>query len=192
MTNLQMNSITTRAIKTPVALIAAVARNGVIGRDNQLPWRLPGELKYFKAVTLGKPVVMGRKTFESLGKPLPGRTNIVITRDKTFRPADAEVVIAESVEAALLQADAVAQRDGVAEIMVIGGGEIYRQTLPNAQTLYLTEVQAEVDGDAYFPAVDLSEWEAIKREVVPAATPDNFAYVLAVYQRKEWSTKTGI
>jgi len=184
MIDFKTTDIQSLEIKTPIALIAAVARNGVIGRDNQMPWRLPGELKYFKAVTLGKPVVMGRKTFESLGKPLPGRTNIIITRDKTFRAADAGVVIVESVEAALLQADAIAQRDGVAEIMVIGGGEIYRQTLPGAHILYLTEVQAEVEGDAYFPAVNFSEWESIKRELVPAATPDNFAYVLAVYRRK--------
>src|SRR5690606_8908083 len=117
--------------KTPIALIAAVARNGVIGRDNQLPWRLPGELKYFKAVTLGKPVVMGRKTFPSLGKPLPGRSNIVITRDSKFAAAD--VVVVDRIDAALQQADVIAQRDAVAEIMVIGGADIYRQTLDRAQ-----------------------------------------------------------
>jgi len=150
------------AIKTPIALIAAVARNGVIGRDNQLPWRLPGELKYFKAVTLGKPVVMGRKTFQSLGKPLPGRTNIIVTRDKNFSAED--VVIVDSIDAALQQADVIAQRDGVAEIMVIGGADIYRQTLPLAAVLYLTEVQADVDGDAFFPAVDFSQWQQQRRE----------------------------
>lgn len=171
--------------KTPIALIAALARNGVIGRDNQLPWRLPGELKYFKTVTLGKPVVMGRKTFESLGKPLPGRTNIVITRDKHFTAA--EIVIADSVESALQQADAIAQRDAVAEIMVIGGADIYRQTLALAQRLYLTEVQADVDGDAYFPSVDFAQWSLLRREAVPAPTPESFAYDLCVYQRKSLS-----
>jgi dihydrofolate reductase len=168
-------------IKTTLALIAAVARNGVIGRDNQLPWRLPGELKYFKAVTLGKPVVMGRKTFESLGRPLPGRTNIVITRDRAF--AAEGVVIVASVEAALSEADAVARRDGADEIMVIGGAEIYRQTLPQADVLYLTEVQAEVEGDAFFPDYDRTGWALTKREHVEPPSPDNFAYDLCVYRR---------
>lgn len=168
--------------KTPIALIAAVARNGVIGRDNQLPWRLPGELKYFKAVTLGKPVVMGRKTFESLGKPLPGRTNIVITRDSKFAAAD--VVVVDSIDAALQQADVIAQRDAVAEIMVIGGADIYRQTLDRAQRLYLTEVQADVDGDAYFPTVDFAQWSLLQREAVSTPTPESFAYDLCVYQRQ--------
>jgi dihydrofolate reductase len=170
-------------IQTPVALIAAVARNGVIGRDNQLPWRLPGELKYFKATTLGKPVVMGRKTFESLGKPLPERTNIVISRDKNY-VVPAGVVVVDNVEAALQQADAIAQRDGVDEIMVIGGAEIYRQTLPVAALLYLTEVQADVDGDAFFPAMDFSQWECVKRAAVPAATAETFAYELVLYRRR--------
>jgi dihydrofolate reductase len=167
--------------ETPIALIAAVARNGVIGRDNQLPWRLPGELKYFKAMTLGKPVVMGRKTFESLGKPLPGRTNIVITRDPGFA-ADGAVIVA-SIEAALREADAIARRDGVDEIMVIGGAEIYRQTLPLAAVLYLTEVQAEVEGDAYFPAIDRAGWSLERREHVAAPSPESFAYDLCVYRR---------
>lgn len=171
--------------KTPIALIAAVARNGVIGRDNQLPWRLPGELKYFKAVTLGKPVVMGRKTFESLGKPLPGRTNIVITRDKLYAAAD--IVIVDSVEAALQQADAIAQRDAAAEIMVIGGADIYRQTLALADRLYLTQVQAEVEGDAYFPDVNFVDWSLQRCEKVAAPTADSFAYDLCVYQRKALS-----
>ena len=169
-------------IQTAIALIAAVARNGVIGRDNQLPWHLPGELKYFKAVTLGKPVVMGRKTFESLGKPLPGRTNIVITRDKNFG-VDAAVIVVGSIDAALRRADVIAQRDGASEIMVIGGAEIYRQALPLADVLYLTEVQADVDGDAHFPDVDFAQWQCTTREVVPAASPEHFAYDLVVYRR---------
>jgi dihydrofolate reductase len=169
------------ALKTPVALIAAVARNGVIGRDNQLPWRLPGELKYFKAVTLGKPVVMGRKTFESLGRPLPGRTNIVVTRDRGF--AAEGVVIVAGIDAALREADAIARRDGVDEIMVIGGAEIYRQTLPQADVLYLTEVQADVEGDAFFPEYDRAGWALTKREHVEPPSPDSFAYDLCVYRR---------
>src|SRR5690606_37101288 len=115
------------------------------------------ELAYFKATTLGKPVVMGRKTFESLGRPLPGRTNIVITRDRNYRAPEG-VIVVESVEGALQRADVVAQRDGVSEIMVIGGADIFRATLPLARTLYLTEVQAEVDGDTCMPAVDFGQW----------------------------------
>lgn len=173
--------------KTPVSLIAAVARNGVIGRDNQLPWRLPGELKYFKAMTLGKPVIMGRKTFESLGKPLPGRTNIVITRDPNFGAANTanavdSVVVVDSIEAALAQADAIAQRDKAETIMVIGGSDIYRQMLPLATWLYLTEVQADVEGDAYFPHIDFSQWALCRREAVPAASAETFAYDLCVYR----------
>ena len=178
-----MRALNIANVKTPIALIAAVARNGVIGRDNQMPWRLPGELQYFKATTLGKPIVMGRKTFESLGRPLPGRTNIVITRDKNFSVPEG-VLVVDSIDSALEKADAIAQRDGVDEIMVIGGGEIYRQTLPVAQILYLTEVQADVDGDAYFPAVDFSQWQSIKRETVTAASAADFTYVLAVYRKK--------
>lgn len=172
-----------------IALIVAVARNGVIGRDNQMPWRLPGELQYFKATTLGKPIVMGRKTFQSLGRPLPGRTNIVITRDKSFSAPDG-VVVVDTVDAALAAADAIAQRDGVDEIMVIGGAEIYRQTLPLADVLYVTEVQADVEGDAFFPAVDVAQWQPVKREPVPAATPETFAYDLVVYCRQPVTTAT--
>ena len=167
---------------TPVALIVAVARNGVIGKDNALPWRLKGELAYFKATTLGKPVVMGRKTFESLGRPLPGRTNIVITRDAAYA-APAGVVVVGSVDAALAQADAIAVRDGAAEIMVIGGADIFRATLPLARTLYLTEVQAEVDGDTFMPAVDFGQWQEASRTPV-AAVEDSFGYDLVVYRRR--------
>lgn len=169
--------------RSRIALIVAAARNGVIGRDNQLPWRLPGELQYFKATTLGKPIVMGRKTFESLGRPLPGRTNIVITRSPNFSAPEG-VIVVDAVETALATADAIAIRDGVGEIMVIGGADIYRQTLPLADVLYVTEVQAEVEGDAFFPTVDLTQWQTAKREAVPAATPDTFAYDLVVYRRK--------
>jgi len=169
-----------RTIKTPIALIVAVAQNGVIGRDNQLPWRLPADLKHFKATTLGKPIVMGRKTFASLGKPLPGRTNIVITRDPSFSAVGA--VVAHNVEQALTLADEVAQRDGAAEIMVIGGAEIYKQVLPLAQTLYYTRVGLDAEGDAYFPAIDWAEWHCVEEEqfVADAAAP---AYSLLRYTR---------
>ena len=144
-----------------VSLVVAMARNGVIGRDNQLPWHLPGDLKYFKSVTMGKPIVMGRKTYDSIGRPLPGRTNIVITRSD-WGVEGVEVV--NSVNAAIALAKDVAKRDGVDEVMVMGGGEIYRQTLPLADRLYITEVDAEVEGDAYFPEFDVSQWREQQRQ----------------------------
>jgi len=142
-----------------IALIAAVAENGVIGRAGGLPWRLSGDLKHFKAVTLGKPVVMGRKTFQSIGKPLPGRTNIVVTRDPDFRADGIETV--PDLAAALERAQEIAGADG--EVMVIGGGDVYRQALPSADRLYLTEVHAAPDGDAHFPAFDRAGWREASR-----------------------------
>jgi len=170
------------SIKTPIALIIAVAQNGVIGRDNQLPWRIPAEMKYFKATTIGKPVVMGRKTFESLGKPLPGRTNILLSRDKQFRVDNAVVV--NDLETALQRADDIAQRDGAAEIMVIGGADIYRQALPHAHTLYYTEVKIDAEGDAYFRDIDWSQWRCVRQQDVLAdgSVP---AYSLRQYRRAE-------
>ena len=148
---------------TPIALVVAAARNGVIGRDNQLPWRLPGDLRHFKAVTMGKPVVMGRKTFDSIGRPLPGRLNIVVSRDVHYVvPNGVELV--RSVDAALQRADAAAQASGAAEIAVIGGADIYRQTLPLAAAVYLTRVELEVDGDAFFPALDAQQWQCVQSE----------------------------
>jgi dihydrofolate reductase len=170
-------------LATPIALIVAVASNGVIGRDNTLPWRLPGDLRHFKATTLGKPIVMGRKTFESLGKPLPGRTNIVITRAAQFAAEGAVVV--HSLEAALQAADAVAQRDGAGEIMVIGGAEIYRQALPLAQVLYYTRVELEAEGDAHFDAIDWSQWQCVQQEHFAAADAGTPAYTLSTYRRNE-------
>lgn len=168
-------------ITTPIAIIVAVARNGVIGRDNTLPWRLPADLKHFKATTLGKPIVMGRKTFESLGKPLPGRTNIVITRAENFSAEGA--VIVHSLDDALQAADAVAVRDGAAEIMVIGGAQIYKEALPLAQVLYYTRVDLDVDGDAFFADVDPTQWDCVEREAFAAegAAPP---YELLRYQRR--------
>jgi dihydrofolate reductase len=168
-------------IKTPIAIIVAVAQNGVIGRDNQLPWRLPADLKHFKATTLGKPIVMGRKTFASLGKPLPGRTNIVITRDQNFTAEGA--VVAHNLNEALLHADQIAVRDGVNEIMVIGGAEIYKQALPLTQILYYTDVLIEAKGDAHFTAIDWAQWQIIEEQQF-AATADAPAYKLSTYRRQ--------
>lgn len=142
-----------------LAIIVAVAKNGVIGRNNQLPWHLPQDLKYFKAVTLGKPVIMGRKTYESIGKPLPGRTNIVISRNKDWGAADG-VIVTNSFDQALLEAQKVSGEDvqSTGEVMVIGGAEIYRSALPLADRIYLTRVDIEPEGDAFFGALNEAEW----------------------------------
>ncbi|SDK00788.1 type 3 dihydrofolate reductase [Microbulbifer yueqingensis] len=166
----------------PVALIAAVARNGAIGLGNSLPWRISGDLQYFKRTTLGKPVVMGRKTFESIGRPLPGRDNIVISRNPQWG-ADG-VISVSSLGQALAVAGESAVASGADEVMVIGGAEIYRQALPLARRLYLTEVDAEVEGDAFFPEIDDS-WVESFRECHPASDKDEYNYCLVRYDRSK-------
>ena len=145
----------------PVAMIAALSHNRVIGVENQLPWYLPEDLRFFKRMTQAKPLVMGRKTFESIGRPLPGRLNIVVTRDSTFHHDG--VRVCHDLASALALADQQATIDGCEEIMVMGGGEIYAQALPFASRLYLTEVDVEVEGDARFPELDDSQWEEAQR-----------------------------
>jgi len=142
-----------------LSLIVAMARNRVIGRDNAMPWHLPEDLKFFKSMTMGKPIVMGRKTFESIGRPLPGRLNIVITRDSAWQHEG--VAVAHSLEdaLALAQADPGAREAG--EIMVIGGEQIYRAALKKADRLYITRVDTEVAGDAYFPEFDEGDWRQV-------------------------------
>lgn len=141
-----------------LALIVAAATNNVIGLNNQLPWHLPQDLKYFKAKTLGKPIVMGRKTYESIGRPLPGRTNIVITRQLGWR-ADPDVLIAHNIVQALELARDLVGAESDAEVMVIGGAEIYRNCLPQADRVYLTRIEKDVEGDAYFPSLPEGEWQ---------------------------------
>jgi dihydrofolate reductase len=139
-----------------ITLIVAVADNGVIGRENALPWHLPDDLKRFKRLTMGKPIIMGRKTFESIGKPLPGRRNIVVTRDTNYRREGVEVVhgTTQAIEAAA----------SAAEVMVIGGAELFRQFLPDAGRIHLTRVHGNIDGDVMWPALDIRQWEVIERE----------------------------
>ena len=164
-----------------LSLIAAVSDNGVIGRDGELPWHVPGDLRFFKRVTMGKPVIMGRRTWESIRKPLPGRTNIVVTRQHGYRADGAEVTA--TLEDALALATEVATRDGVEELMVVGGEELYRLALPVADRLYITEVHADVEGDARFPAWDRSAWVEQRRERMPADDENGVAYSFVVYER---------
>ncbi len=149
-----------------VSMIAAMARNRVIGRDNQLPWHLPEDLKYFRSVTWGKPIIMGRKTFDSLGRPLPGRTNIVVTGQAGLKLAGARVTasLTEALEIAFAQAEL----DAVDEVMVIGGATLYQQLLDRADRLYLTKVDAEPDGDAWFPDFDEDRWQVTSERRVEA------------------------
>lgn len=153
-----------------IVLVVAVARNGVIGQNNGLPWHLPNDLKRFKRITLGKPVLMGRKTFESIGKPLPGRQNIVLTRDPDWH-CDG-VTVTPDLEQAIETAarDSHAQAEG---IMVIGGGELFRKALPIATRIELTEVHAEPQGDVFMPPIDRTQWvEAAREEVAADTSPD--------------------
>ena len=162
-----------------LSLIVAMSRNGVIGIDNQLPWHLPEDLKYFKSVTMGKPIIMGRKTYDSIGRPLPGRTNIVITRDPSWQAEG--VSVAQTLEAALSLGQVACNAAGADEIMVIGGEQIYRMTLPAADRLYLTQVDAEVEGDAFFPDIDLDQWQQVS-ERAPELT-DTHPYRFVILDR---------
>ncbi|MDZ5698202.1 dihydrofolate reductase [Chelativorans sp. M5D2P16] len=163
-----------------IALVVAVARNGVIGREGTMPWWLSTDLKRFKAITMGKPIVMGRKTWESIGRPLPGRLSIVISRNPAYRAEGAVTV--GSLEAALQKARGEA--DEAAEVCIIGGGEIFREALPLADVLHVTYVDVEVDGDAFFPAVDPGIWQAVSSEEVPAGEKDIYPTRYVVYQRQ--------
>lgn len=164
-----------------IVLIAAIAENGVIGRGNALPWRLKSDLAHFKALTFGKPVLMGRKTFESIGRPLKGRTNIVVTRDESF--AAAGVVAARRLEDALAAARGDALRRNTGEIMVVGGAELYAALMPRASRLEITHVNARPEGDAKFPFIDPAVWHEIARSEHPAGPHDEAAFILATYRR---------
>jgi dihydrofolate reductase len=143
-----------------LSIIVAAAENDVIGRDNALPWHLPDDLKHFKALTMGKPMLMGRKTFESIGKPLPGRTSLVLTRSKEWQREG--VIVVQSVD------EALARAGNVPELTVIGGTEVFRATLPRADRIYLTRVHAEVTGDAVMPKIDPKIWREVERTHHPA------------------------
>ena len=169
-----------------ISLVVARARNGVIGRDGALPWRLKGDLALFKALTLGKPVIMGRRTWDSLPRrPLPGRTNIVLSRDGRFEPRDA--VRSERWDEALAIAREQAGEDGVGEVCVIGGEAVFALALPTARRIHLTEVEAEPAGDARMPPFDEAGWREVRREAHPAGSSadagDEFAWTYRLLER---------
>ena len=155
-------------------LIAAVARNGAIGKDNALLWRLPEDLKFFKRTTLGSPVIMGRKTFESIGRPLPGRRNIVVTRNGAWQFDGVEVATSLDEAITLVQSEA--------QVFIIGGGELYTQALPRADQLILTEVDADFEGDTFFPTWDRTAFTEVSRESHQADA--GWAYHFVFYRRQ--------
>lgn len=165
----------------PLVLVVAVAENGVIGRKGELPWRIPGDLKHFKAVTMGKPIVMGRKTFESIGKPLPGRANIVLTRDKNWR-ADG-VIVGHSLDEVLRIANDEANKSGADAIAIIGGSALFEETLPLATKIELTEVHASPEGEVYFPRYDRNAFRETRREGPMQGEKDEHAYSVVTLER---------
>jgi dihydrofolate reductase len=165
-----------------ISLVVAIAENGVIGRNGGLPWHLSSDLKTFRRVTMGKPVIMGRKTFQSLKRPLEGRDNIVVSRDQSFRHDGA--IVERDFAAALARARDCAEARGVAEIMVIGGTDVFKEALPLARFIYKTEVQARPEGDAFFPAVDWREWEELERTPLPKGPRDEHAATFVLLERK--------
>jgi dihydrofolate reductase len=165
-----------------IIIIAAVAENGVIGRGNALPWRLKSDMTHFRALTMGKPVLLGRKTYQSIGKPLAGRTTIVISRDKNFSAPG--IVVAPNLEAALATARGDALRRGADAIIVAGGADIYGHALPLATRLVITHVHKRVDGDARFPAIDTKLWRESARSEHNPGPQDEAAFAFVSYERE--------
>jgi dihydrofolate reductase len=161
-----------------ISFLLAASENNVIGKDNKLPWHLPNDLKFFKNTTWGMPVIMGRKTFESFGKPLSGRRNIVITRNKDWKAEGVEIAgsIDEAVE--------LAKQSDVKEIFIIGGGEIFKTYFPKADRIYLTRIHHSFDGDAFFPAIDEKEWQLVKEVKCPADEKNAYPHTFQTWQRR--------
>lgn len=170
----------------PLVLVAAVAANGVIGGNNTLLWRLSSDLKRFRARTLGKPIIMGRLTYESIGRPLPGRETIVLTRDASFKPDGVHVV--SSLDEAIERATDCAASLGAHEIMVVGGSDVYRQTMPRAARLEITDVALSPEGDAHFPAIDPTHWRLVSREPQERGPADETDFAYSVYEVRRTET----
>lgn len=165
-----------------MSMIVAAARNGVIGRDNALPWRLPDDLRYFRRVTMGKPVIMGRRTFESIGRPLPGRDNIVVSRNPQFRAAGTHVV--HDLDQAYALARDAAYASGAEEVMLLGGAQLYAAALPQIQRIYLTQVHADISGDAFLPALNGDIWHEMSRQDHAAGNRNEFPFSFIVLERQ--------
>lgn len=164
-----------------LSLIWAMSDNRVIGNDNELPWHLPNDLQFFKKMTMGKPIIMGRKTFESIGRPLPGRVNIVITRSQDWQHEG--VLVVNSVDMAIQAAEDLAFDQQIEEVIIMGGAQIYKQTINKADQLYITEVKAELEGDAFFPEFDLSVWKETWREEHTKCEKNPYDYNFVVFEK---------
>ena len=168
-------------MRVAVAIIVAVAENGVIGNGDKIPWYLPGDFAHFKRMTIGKPIIMGRRTYDSIGKPLPGRTNIVITRQPDFQPTG--VTVKHNLADALEEAQRVAVADRQNEVMICGGAEIYRQAMPLADRMYVTQVAMRAEGDVFFPPIDFEQWKSGGEVKVMAHPNDSAPFRVRVYRR---------
>lgn len=168
-----------------ISMMIAAAENRVMGKDNQMPWHLPNDLQYFKKCTMGKPMIMGRKTYESLGKPLPGRPHIIVTRQENYQAPNAneQVQVVTNLADAITAAEALAANTEEQEVMVIGGAEICALAFPSTDRLYLTQVHAEVEGDVYFPEFDQNEWHEVTREDHSASDNNPYDYSFVVFER---------
>ncbi len=159
-----------------LSLIAAMANNRVIGIENRLPWHLPADLQHFKKITMGKPILMGRKTYESIGRPLPGRENIVLTRDENFKPEGCTIY--HSIE------NALEATESYEEVMVIGGDSFYQQLISKADCLYLTFIEQDIEGDAFFPEYSESDWKEVDRESFLVSDGVPFTYHFTVWEKE--------
>lgn len=168
-------------MKPRLSLIAAIARNGVIGRDNDLPWHLPADLQFFKRTTCGHAIILGRRNYESIGRPLPNRTNIVITRDKNYKAQGC--VVAHSID------EAIALAGDDEEIFIIGGSQVYAQALDCVTRMYITEVDTDADGDVLFPEFDKSQWQEVSREPHTADDQNDYAFDFVMLERKHLAEK---
>ena len=165
-----------------IAMIVGVAENGVIGTDQTIPWRIPSDMAFFKRTTMGKPIIMGRKQYETVGKPLPGRSNIVVTRQEGYQPEGVAVV--DNLEAALAMGGSIAARDGVDEVMIIGGGEIYAQLMDRADRLYISHIALAPTGDVRFPVIDPAVWAVVDEPEIVPNPKDEATYRVNVYERR--------
>ncbi|KKC35578.1 diacylglycerol kinase [Devosia epidermidihirudinis] len=165
-----------------IAMIAGVAENGVIGSSQTIPWRIPSDFGFFKRTTMGKPMIMGRKQYETVGKPLPGRTNIVVTRQPGYQPEG--VLVFSTIEAALEKARAIAVADGVDEVMIIGGGDIYAQLMNVADRLYISHIELNPEGDVLFPVISPEQWIVVDSPEIEPSPKDEARYRVNVYERR--------
>jgi dihydrofolate reductase len=166
-----------------IAMIAAVAENGVIGAHSRIPWRLPSDLAHFRRTTIGKPVIMGRRQFETVGKPLPGRTNLVVSRRVGYQPEG--VIVINDLDAAIEHGLAIAEMERASEVMLIGGGEIYAQAMARTGRLHISHVALRPEGDVFFPAIDPAVWEVVAEPAVTPSPKDEASYRIAVYERRK-------